>query len=371
MRPTAGTPRPRPRLAWGRLLLVALGILLLVVVAGQFMNAQALAESLSSADWRWAAVAIVMQVVFFVLFAGLYQAGFRAVGVSSQIGRLVPVLLASIFAKTAVPLTAAPAAAVFIDDATARGQSGPRTAVGLIVVLVLDLLTAMPFVSAGAWALVVRDRLVPFALGGTGLFAGFIVVLLVILVLAALRPTWLAATLGAFQAVANRLAHLLGRSAFLPDDWAARTTEQLTAAVMSIPGHPRDITIATGYGLLLHAANLVGLAALFLTFGQGLDGAALAAGFGMSIVFFVVTVVPDGIGAVEGAMALVFVQLGMTPTAAILVTVTYRILNVWAPVALGFWCARRLRLFGGEVEPARSRVAEPELAWVSPERRRR
>ena len=50
---------------------------------------------------------------------------------------------------------------------------------------------------------------------------------------------------------------------------------------------------------------------MFLAFGQGLDPAALAAGFGMSIVFFIIAIVPDGIGAVEGAMALVFVQLGM------------------------------------------------------------
>ncbi len=93
-------------------------------------------------------------------------------------------------------------------------------------------------------------------------------------------------------------------------------------------------------------ANLAGLAALFVTFGQDPDPAALLAGFGMSLVFFVITVVPDGIGAVEGAMALVFVQLGMAPTTAILVTLAYRVLNVWLPVALGFWCARRLRLFG-------------------------
>jgi uncharacterized membrane protein YbhN (UPF0104 family) len=78
-------------------------------------------------------------------------------------------------------------------------------------------------------------------------------------------------------------------------------------------------------------------------------------------VFFVVTIVPDGIGAVEGAMALVFVQLGMTPTAAILVTLAYRVLNVWLPVAIGFWCARRLRLFGADTSGwVRQRVSEPE-----------
>jgi uncharacterized membrane protein YbhN (UPF0104 family) len=57
-------------------------------------------------------------------------------------------------------------------------------------------------------------------------------------------------------------------------------------------------------------------------------------------------------------MALVFVQLGMTTPAAILVTVAFRILNVWLPVAIGLWFARRLRLFGAR-EPAGERAREP------------
>jgi uncharacterized protein (TIRG00374 family) len=363
-------PVTRGHLAWGRWLFVLLSLALLAVVASQFMTVQALAADLSTADWRWATVALVMQAAFFLLYGGLYQAAFRAVGVSSRAMRMVPVVLASIFVKTAVPLTALPAAAVFIDDAIARGQSGARSAVGLVVVVVVDLLTALPFVVAGAIALVLRATLVPFALAGTGMFVAFIVAVLVGLALAALKPGLLETLLGACRAVANRASSLLRRPALLPDEWAARTTDQLAAAIAAIPRHRREIAIASGYGLLLHVANLVGLGAVFLAFGQRLDPAALAAGFGMSIVFFVVAIVPDGIGAVEGAMALVFIQLGMTPTAAILVTVAYRILNVWLPVAIGFWCARRLRLFGAsEHAHDHSRVTRPELQWVVVETR--
>ena len=57
-------------------------------------------------------------------------------------------------------------------------------------------------------------------------------------------------------------------------------------------------------------------------------------------------------------MALVFVQLGMTTPAAIVVTVAFRILNVWLPVAIGLWFARRLRLFGAG-ERAGERAGEP------------
>ena len=334
------------RFAWRRSLFVVLCVVVLAIVASQFTSAEALGADLSKADPAWVTVAVVRHGAFFVLYGGLYAAGFRAVGVSSRALRLVPVMFASIFAKTAVPFTAAPAAAVFIDDAMARGQSGPRTAVGVVVTLAVDLLTALPFVLAGTVALVMRDRLVAFALLGTAVFVVFIAGVLATLVLSARMPRVLERLLVRCGSLVNRAAVVLGRPAPVPDGWARRTTETLAAAVTSIPGHPRDIAIASGYGLLLHLANLAGLGALFLAFGQGLDLAALAAGFGMSIVFFIIAIVPDGVGAVEGAMALVFVQLGMPATAAILVTLAYRVLNVWLPVAIGFWCARRLRLFG-------------------------
>ncbi len=339
--------RTRRRFGWGRWLFVLLTIVLIAIVAGQFTSVEAVGAELGQADWAWATVAVVLHAAFFLLYGGLYQAGFSSVGVASRALHLVPVMFASIFAKTAVPFTAAPAAAVFIDDATTRGESGPRTAVGVVVVLAVDLLTALPFVLAGTVALVARERLVEFALVGTGLFIAFIAGVLAVLVLAARAPRLLDALLAACRTVVNRAANVLGRPAPLGDAWAGRTTAQLAAAVTAIPGHRRDLAVASGYGLLLHLANIAGLGALFLAFGQPLDLAALAAGFGMSIVFFIIAIVPDGIGAVEGAMALVFVQLGMTPTAAILVTVAYRILNVWIPVAMGLWCARRLRLFGG------------------------
>jgi uncharacterized protein (TIRG00374 family) len=354
-------PVTRRWFSWRRWLFVLLSVALLVVVASQFTSAEALGTDLSAADWRWAAIAVVLQAAFFLLYGGLYASGFRAVGVTSRALSLVPVLFASIFAKTAIPFTAAPAAAVFIDDASARGQSGPRTAVGVVVVLVVDLLTALPFVVAGTVALVMRDRLVEFGLVGATLFMAFTAAVLVSLVLSARKPGLLNALLAACRTALNRVASLLGRPDILPAGWVRRTTDQMATAATSLPAHARDIAVASGYGLLLHVANIAGLGALFLAFGQPLDAAALAAGFGMSIVFFIIAIVPDGIGAVEGAMALVFVQLGMAPTAAILVTVAYRVLNVWLPVAIGFWCARRLRLFGAS-ERARepSRVSEPK-----------
>ena len=347
-RAAASTGRVRRRHGWRRWLFVLLSISLLVFVISQFTSVSALGADFSGADWRWLVVAAGLQAAFFALYGGLYKYGLAAVEVRAGALRLVPVLLASIFAKTVLPLTAAPAAAVFIDDAVARGESGPRTAVAMIVVLVVDLLTALPFVLVGAAALVGRSTLVGFAAVGTALFVAFIAALVLGLVLAARRPSILAWLLGRLGAIVNGLARRFGRGPLVSEDWARVTTGQLVAGVAAVPRHPRDLVVASGFGLAVHVVNLAGLAALFLTFGQPLDAAALAAGFGMGIVFFIVSIVPDGIGAVEGAMALVFVALGMSPETAIIVTIAFRVMNVWIPVGLGFLCARYLRLFGGE-----------------------
>jgi uncharacterized membrane protein YbhN (UPF0104 family) len=363
---TATSGRRRP---WRRWPLALLSVALLAFVVSQFTTVREVGANLSGADPRWVGVALAAQAAFLVLYGGLYQRGLAAVGVESDALRLVPVLLASIFAKTVLPLTAAPAAAVFIDDATARGQSGPRTAAGMIVVLVVDLLTALPFVVGGAAALVLRSTLVGFALTGTALFLGFIAVLVLGLVLAARRPVLLGALLEWLGGVVNRAGRRLGRPAVVADGWGRQTALQLAAGVASIPRRRGELAVAAGVGRAVHVAHHAGLAALFVAFGQPLDPAALAAGFGMSIVFFVVSIVPDGIGAVEGAMALVFIALGMAPAAGIAVTIAYRVLNVWIPVALGFACARQLRLFGGHgIEPAPATARELGLAAVKADR---
>jgi uncharacterized membrane protein YbhN (UPF0104 family) len=340
---------PRRRYPWGRLLLLVVSVAFVIFLVGEFTTVRSMGSDLARADAGWATIALLAQAACFLLYGWLYQYSFRAVGVASEALRIVPVMLASMFVKTVVPLTAAPAAAVFIDDASARGQSGARTAVGLVVVVILDLVTALPFVAAGALALVLRAQLVAFALAGVFMFVAFIVALLVLLVLAAWRPAWLVELLGLLAAAVNRGAGLLGRGKPVADEWPSHAGEQLVAAVTLIPSRRRDIAVALAFGLVLHCANLASLAALFVTFRQNLDVAALVAGFGMSTVFFVIAIVPDGIGAVEGSMALVFVQLGMAPSTAIVVTLAYRVLTVWLPVAVGFWCARRLRLFGARV----------------------
>ena len=337
-------PAPRP---WGQWLVTALFVGFLVYVATRFGGGSGLRLDLARAQWGWIPVAVGFHAVCFALYGGLYQHGFRAVGVRASARRLVAVLFASIFVKTVVPLTGATAMAVFIDDATAHGQSGARAAAGTVVVTGIDLLATLPFVGAGLFALAARDRLAPYDIVGATFFVAFIGLLWAAMALAGLRPGLLETGLTVARALVNRAGALVRRPDLVPEGWVRRSAGQFADAARAVPRHPREISTAFAFSLVLHVANALGLYALFLAFGQRPGPGVVMAGLGASIVFFVVAIVPDGIGAVEGAMTLVFVSLGIDPTTAILVTLAYRILNVWIPVALGYLVARQMRLFGG------------------------
>ena len=81
------------------------------------------------------------QVVFYISYTGLYHAAFYTVEVESRIADLLPVLFASIFVNVAAPSAGASGAALFVDDASRRGQSAARAAAGILLVLAADFTT--------------------------------------------------------------------------------------------------------------------------------------------------------------------------------------------------------------------------------------
>jgi uncharacterized protein (TIRG00374 family) len=87
------------------------------------------------------------------------------------------------------------------------------------------------------------------------------------------------------------------------------------------------------------------LYSLLLAFGVPLAFSGLVAGYAVGILFGIVAITPQGIGAVEGAMMLVFRSLGVPAGVATVTTLSFRGVAFWLPMAIGFFLVRRLRSF--------------------------
>ena len=75
-----------------RLIFWVIIIAIVWVVVSNHTQVQKLAATLARGEWQWLLAAALLQGVYYVLYAALYQAAFFTVEVASQLRRLVPVL---------------------------------------------------------------------------------------------------------------------------------------------------------------------------------------------------------------------------------------------------------------------------------------
>ena len=80
---------------------------------------------------------------------------------------------------------------------------------------------------------------------------------------------------------------------------------------------------------------------VFHAFRQPVPFGQLAIGYGVGTLAWMASPIPAGVGVVEGAMALAFTSLGIAPTRAAVIAITYRGISFWLPFLIGLFCLQK------------------------------
>ena len=352
------------KLRWILWLLV---ILFIWIVVSRFTELEKLVRTLSQGRWQWVGIAALLQVVYYLLYTGLYQSAFYTVEVESRVVELLPVTFASIFLNVAAPSGGASGAALFVDDAVHRGQSGARTTVGTLLVLAADFTSFALVLSAGILYLFLLHDLKIYEIAAAIILVVLTVGLTALLGLGLWAPELLRQLLLRLQRIVNRLGVLIKRPGLLPENWAEKNSGEFTQAALAISTHPGRLGRTFLVALAAHSIDLLSLAALFVAFNQPVSPGVLVAGYAMGVLFWIVSITPQGIGVVEGMMALVFTSLGVPAERATLIALSFRGLTFWLPLLVGFLLLRRLRLFAPPAagQPAGWRLHTERLARLA------
>jgi phosphatidylglycerol lysyltransferase len=330
-------------------------VLFVWVVISRLSEIRKLADTLLGGQWQWVAVAALAQVVYYIIYTALYQSAFLTVGVKSRLGDLLPVTFASIFMNVAAPSGGASSMALFADDAARRGQSAARAAVGTLLVLVADFSAFLVVLLVGMIYLFTQHNLKFYE----SIAAVFLLVIIggltALLLLGLWRQQWLHRLLIWVQRLANRIARLIKRPEFLDEAWVEKNTAEFTEAAMAIAAQPGMLLQTVGIAFAAHLVDLTSLFVLFLAFHQKVHFGVLVAGYSMGILFWIVSITPQGIGVVEGMMTLVFTSLGVPIERATIISLAFRGLTFWLPMGIGFILLRRLKTFGGR-ETAKTEI---------------
>jgi uncharacterized membrane protein YbhN (UPF0104 family) len=200
------------------------------VVVSRFTEIEKLVETLAQGQWEWVLAAALLQVVYYIVFTGLYQSAFYTVEVESRVSELLPVMFASIFVNVAAPTGGASGAALFVDDAARRGQSAVRAAAGMVLVLAADFGAFTLVLIVGLVYLFLYHDLKSYEIVGAVVLLLIIGGLTGILLLGLWGPDWLRRLLSWLQRAANRLAGWFRRPALLADDWADKNASDFAEA---------------------------------------------------------------------------------------------------------------------------------------------
>jgi uncharacterized protein (TIRG00374 family) len=335
------------------------------IFASRITEIENLIKTLAQGQLGWVLAALLLTGTSCLARAWLYRSAFAVLGASRSTGELLPVLFASLFANLAFPTAGAGGAALLVDDAARRGHSPARAAAGALLAILADYAAFGLLLIVGLGILAWQGQLEIFELIAAALFLILFCLLAALLFLGAWQGLALTRLLNWSQKTYNLLAGRFSPRRALEPGWAAGAAADLGAAGRMILSEPHSIRRTLLPGMSLHLINLGILFALLQAFHLSLSPWTLLAGYCTGILFWIVSITPQGIGFVEGMMILVFTASGAPGEKAFAAILAFRGLLLWLPAVAGFFYLRKLKPFNQE-KPGRLELwGERSLALLT------
>ncbi len=328
-----------------RWLLWVLTAVFLWVVIRSFNELENLTQTLARGQWQWVIAAIMLQFVYFALYALLHYASFDIVEARAPFRDLFPLAYAAIFINSAAPSGGTASAALFIEDLRRRGYSPTRAATGNLLVIVIDYSAFCVILLAGLAALFYYRILQPYEIIAALIMFGFVAVMLATLTIGLWQPLLLYRVFGLVERLVNAMGGWFQRPELLPAEWGERSAEEFIDGAQSVVSRNLKVAQAFLIALVMHSVNVLILACVFWAFGVPPTLGKVLAGYSMTFLFLVVSPTPNGIGIVETLLPVIYTSLGLPAAEATVISFAFRGITFWLPLLIGFVLLRQAKMF--------------------------
>ena len=326
-----------------RWIILALTVLFLWVIVSRFTELEQFKNTLAQGKILLLLIAGLVQILYYLAFAWSYQSALDTVDLFSRTRDLIPLTLGALFINVVVPAGGAGGAALFTDDLTRRGKPAPRVAAGILLQLITDFAAFTLLLIPGMLYLFIKHDLKVYETVAALILVLMTMGLSSVLMLGVWKPEFPRRLFGWLQHTASWLFGRLNRTFFLADNWAQVNADEFNQAATAVKSHPFRLARTVGICFLAHLLDITMLYILFLAFNQPVDLGPLIAGYAVGILFWIVSITPQGIGIVEGVMALVFTSLGVPGAIATTVALVFRGLTFWIPMFLGYFAIQKMK----------------------------
>ncbi|MEZ0396970.1 MAG: lysylphosphatidylglycerol synthase transmembrane domain-containing protein [Anaerolineales bacterium] len=316
---------------------VALMVLFLAIVFVflSFSELEQIVETLRDSNWIFLTFAFFFECLWLYNAAVTYAALYRLVDLHEKRGHLLLLTLAANFVNVVAPSAGLGGMAIFIDSARRRDlPTGRVTVVGVLYVL-YDYAAFLCVLTLGLVVLFRRNRLNAGELTATAILLAIALGVGMILVLAYKSSERLGKVLAWLARRVNSLARPFLHRDYLDVEQAYLFASEVADGVEVIRGKRREFFWPFLFALNNKALLICVLAFTFLALGTPFSVGTLVGGFSIGYLFFIVSPTPSGVGVVESILPVALAGLRVRWAAAVLITLVYRAVTFWFPLAVG------------------------------------
>jgi uncharacterized membrane protein YbhN (UPF0104 family) len=220
--------------------------------------------------------------------------------------------------------------AVYREEARRNRQPPGLAMGGYILAVVLGDVSFALVLLGGLGVLVADGRFTTGDAIATAVFAVYLMVITAAVVASARSR----AAIRALHAIPARV---LRRA---PDHTGA---DELFDAIQQVRRRPVTVLPALGWMLLLEVLGISIIWCCLAAYGERTSITVPLVGYGISVLFSIVGVLPAGIGFAEASLGAVLVSFDVPGATAAVVVLSYRVFETWLPLVVGLVLARGWR----------------------------
>jgi glycosyltransferase 2 family protein len=325
------------------LVVLFLGVMFVIL---RFTEVENLLETLQRANPWYLALALVIQTVWFFVLGWTFKSIYVLLGLNESLRRLTLIAAAGSFVNIVTSSAGAGGLAIFISEGRTHSLPPGKVTVASALYLLLDEAAFLCVLAVGMVVLIRHNHL------GAGEITAALILLAIASVLASLfyigyRSTEaLGNALAKLARLTNRIVWPFIHREYLSEARAHSFASEISDGLSALPEKPHSL-FQPFLLLLSTKVLLMGiLICSFLSFAVPFTAGTIVGGFAIGYLFLIVSPTPSGIGIVEGVMAITLGSLGVNFSQAVVVTLAYRGMTFWLPLAIGAVAFRVLQLKG-------------------------
>ena len=331
-----------------KLVLVVVLFLGIAVIAISFSELETIMLSLQKAHLGFFILAILIQLIWFITTARMYQSIFHLLGVHEEILTLSRIATAANFINVVAPTAGVGGVALFASEARRRGHPAGKVTVAAALFLLLDQAAFLVILALGLIVLVRRNDLEAGEISASFFLLGIAITYAFVLYLGYRSEEKLGNLLAKMVRFINRIVRLFRKEDYLSEIRARAYAHEISDGFAGLTEKPSSLIRPILWGIFDKGLLMLILICAFLSFEVPFSAGTIIAGFSLAYLFLIVSPTPSGIGVVEGLMPIALTSLNVNWSQAVLITLTYRTVTFWVPFGIGAWAFRSLHTGGEE-----------------------